>query len=183
MQAITLPIRVMHGLGINKLILTNAAGSVREELPAGSLALIRDHINLMGNNPLIGPADERLGTRFPDMSAPYDAELGQLAQQKAEALGIALPETVYAAISGPSFETEAEIRMLQILGIDTIGMSVIPEVLVARQLTMRVLGITAVTDQALPGSMQPVSHLEVARVAQEIAPKFQALMQDIIKAI
>ena len=183
MRDITLPIRVMFRLGIRILIITNAAGGIRENLSPGTLALICDHINMMGDNPLIGPYDESLGVRFPDMSEPYSAALRQLARKTASDLDITLIDNVYAAVSGPSFETPAEIRMLQILGADSVGMSVVPEVLVARQLGMNVLGITAITDQALPENMQPVSHEKVSQVAKEIAPAFGALVEEIIKRI
>lgn len=183
MREVTLPIRVMHQLGIRTLILSNAAGGIREFLSAGTLALVKDHINLMGDNPLIGPYEEFLGERFPDMSEPYSEELRRLALECAAAIGVELKEHVYSAVSGPSFETPAEIRMLQSLGADSVGMSVIPEVLVARQLGMRVLAITAITDQALPEAMQPISHEEVSRVAQQITPDFINLMSEIIKRI
>ena len=183
MQDITLPIRVMFQLGIQSLIVTNAAGGIREHLTPGTVALINDHINLMGDNPLIGPYDEFLGSRFPDMSEPYDKTLRDIAHQAATALDIELIDNIYAAVSGPCFETPAEIRMLQILGADSVGMSVVPEVLVARQLGLRALGISAITDQALPHDMPPLSHEEVSRVAKEMAPKFNALVTEIIKRI
>ncbi len=183
MRQITLPVRVMHELGIRRLILTNAAGGIRPELTPGSIALIKDHINLMGTNPLIGPYDPFMGVRFPDMSEPYSAALRDLARDVAAELKIQLHETIFGAIMGPAFETEAEIRMLQTLGIDTIGMSVIPETLVARQLGMEVLALTAVTDQALPGAMTSVSHEEVNHVATELGPRFRALLRAIIHAM
>ncbi len=183
MRDITLPIRVMFQLGIRTVIVTNAAGGIREHLVPGSLALINDHINLMGDNPLIGPYDVFLGSRFPDMSEPYSLTLRQLAHQSANDLGINLIDNIYAAVSGPSFETPAEIRMLQLLGADSVGMSVIPEVLTARQLGLQVLGISAITDQALPDNMPPISHEEVSRVAKEITPRFNALVSEIIKRI
>lgn len=183
MRDITLPIRVMFQLGIRTLIVTNAAGGIREHLTPGSLALINDHINLMGDNPLIGPYDDFLGSRFPDMSEPYSKKLRQLAHATAEDLNISLIDNIYAAVSGPSFETPAEIKMLQILGADSVGMSVVPEVLTARQLGMDVLGISAITDQALPDNMPPISHEEVSRVAKEMTPRFVALVSEIIKRI
>jgi purine-nucleoside phosphorylase len=145
--------------------------------------VITDHINLMGMNPLIGKYDQSLGTRFPDMSEPYSKRLCNLAHEAATELRIKLYNTIYAAVSGPSFETEAEIRMLQTLGVDTIGMSVIPEVLVARQLDMEVLGLTAITDQSLPGAMSPVSHDAVSKVAAELGPKFRSLVRKIIQKL
>jgi purine-nucleoside phosphorylase len=183
MRQITLPVRVMHELGIRRLILTNAAGGIRPDLVPGSIALIKDHINLMGANPLIGPYDPFLGVRFPDMSEPYSIVLRDLAMKIAAKQGIRLHETIFGAVIGPSFETEAEIRMLQILGVDTVGMSVVPETLVARQLAMEVLGLTAVTDQALPGTMTSVSHEEVNHVASELGPRFRSLLRAIIRAM
>ena len=183
MREITLPIRVMFQLGIRTLIVSNAAGGIREELSPGTLALICDHINLMGDNPLIGPYELFLGSRFPDMSEPYSVKLRYLAQQTAKDLDIQLRECIYAAVSGPSFETPAEIRMLQMLGADTVGMSVVPEVLVARQLGMEVLGLSAITDQALPDTMQPISHEKVSKVAKEMTPTFITLVKEIVKRI
>ena len=183
LQAVTLPIRVMHRLGMRTLILTNAAGGIRPQLTPGSIALITDHLNLMGSSPLTGPYEETLGTRFPDMSEPYSRRLRALALRIALDLGIPLHESVYAAVIGPSYETEAEINMLQVLGADTVGMSVVPETLVARQLDMEVLGLTAVTDQALPGAMRPLSHEEVNRMAAELGPRFRRLLRTIIKTL
>ncbi len=183
MRQITLPVRVMHALGINRLIITNAAGGIRPELTPGSIGLINDHINLMGTNPLIGPYDPSLGVRFPDMSEPYSAALRSLARRIAADQGVTLHETIFGAVIGPAFETEAEIRMLQILGADTVGMSVVPETLTARQLGMEVLALTAVTDQSLPGAMVSVSHEEVNHVAAELGPRFRALLRAIIRAL
>jgi len=173
----------MHALGINRLIITNAAGGIRPELTPGSIGLINDHINLMGTNPLIGPYDPSLGVRFPDMSEPYSAALRSLARRIAADQGVTLHETIFGAVIGPAFETEAEIRMLQILGADTVGMSVVPETLTARQLGMEVLALTAVTDQSLPGAMVSVSHEEVNHVAAELGPRFRALLRAIIRAL
>ncbi len=180
MRTITLPVRVMHQLGVRTLIVTNAAGGIREHLTAGSIAVINDHINLMGANPLIGPYEEFLGERFPDMSEPYNRQLIEMTHRIAERLGIAVFDCIYAAVSGPSFETAAEIRMLQTLGVDSIGMSVIPEVMVARQLDMKVLGISIITDQALPEAMPQVTHEEVSKVADQVGPKFRKLIKGVI---
>ncbi|MDZ7315362.1 MAG: purine-nucleoside phosphorylase [candidate division KSB1 bacterium] len=183
MQQIVLPVRAMALLGIRTLIVTNAVGGLRPHLTPGTLALITDHLNLMGDNPLIGPHDELYGARFPDMSEAYSRRLRQLALETAALLQLPLAETVYAAVSGPSYETAAEVRMLQMLGADTVGMSVVPEVLAARQMGMEILGISAVTDQALPQAMQPVTHEDVSRVAQETAPKFNMLLTAIIERL
>ncbi|MBN1559106.1 purine-nucleoside phosphorylase [candidate division KSB1 bacterium] len=183
MHEITLPVRVMYQLGIRTLIISNAAGGIRQEFAPGTLALVNDHINLMGDNPLIGPYETFLGSRFPDMSEPYSRLLRDLAHKTADDLGIELLDCIYAAVSGPNFETRAEIRMLQAFNVDSIGMSVVPEVLVARQLAMDVLAINAITDQALPEKMQPISHEQVSRVAKEITPTFNLLVEEIIKRI
>jgi len=181
MRAISLPIRVMHRLGVRTLVITNAAGGMRPHLPPGSMAIIADHINLMGANPLLGPYDERLGERFVDMSEPYSGRLRKLASAIGQRFGIDLPSTVYAAVSGPSFETQAELRMLTLCGADTVGMSVVPEVLTARQLDMEVLGLTVITDQALPDQMISVSHELVNDVARKVGPHFKRLVTEIIK--
>ena len=181
MRAITLPIRVMFQLSIRTLILTNAAGGIRERMIPGTFALVTDHINLMGDNPLIGPYDEFMGERFPDMSHPYSPELQQIARKAADELGVPLLDSIYAAVSGPSFETAAEIRMLQKMDADTVGMSVVPEVLAARQLGMDVLAITVVTDQALPDHMEPVSHEQVQKVADRVGADFRRLLKRIIR--
>lgn len=180
---VTLPVRVMHYLGIRQLILTNAVGGIKPHLRAGTLAVVKDHLNLMGVNPLIGPYEPFYGERFPDMSEPYNRKLRELARRFAGEMGMELPEVIYAAVIGPSYETRAEIRMLQILGADTVGMSVVPETLVARQLDMDVLAVNAVTDQALPEEINPVSHEEVKKVADELAPTFKKLLRKIIKAM
>jgi purine-nucleoside phosphorylase len=183
MQEITLPIRVMHQLGVNTLIVTNAAGGIREHLKAGSFALITDHLNLMGDNPLIGPYHELLGERFPDMSEPYSRALRNVAKKVAKKSGMKLFETIYAAVSGPSYETAAEIRMLQMLGADTVGMSIVPEVLVARQLGIRVLGLSVITDQVLPDDMPAITHDEVSKVAEQVGPAFRSLVKGIISEL
>jgi purine-nucleoside phosphorylase len=180
MQEITLPIRVMHQLGVNTLIVTNAAGGIREHLRAGTFALISDHLNLMGDNPLIGPYDELFGERFPDMSEPYSLPLRNVAKKAAKKSSVELVETVYAAVSGPSYETAAEIRMLRTFGADTVGMSVVPEVLVARQLGIRVLGLSVITDQVLPDDMPAVTHDQVSKVAEQVGPAFRSLVKGII---
>ncbi|RPI03214.1 MAG: purine-nucleoside phosphorylase [Calditrichaeota bacterium] len=180
MQEITLPVRVMHLLGIKTLLITNAAGGIRPHLTAGTFALISDHLNLMGANPLAGHYDEFFGERFPDMSEPYNRKLRKTASAIAAKLNINLPEIIYAAVSGPSFETPAEIRMLQALGADAVGMSVVPEVLVARQLGMQVLALTAITDQALPDSMASISHEQVSQMAAAMTPQFIQLAETIV---
>ena len=183
MQQITLPVRVMRKLGIESLIVTNAVGGLRSDLKPATLLLVTDHINFMGDNPLLGPYDESLGDRFPDMSEPYSLRLQDIARSVAKREGIRLAEGVYAAVSGPSFETAAELRMLQTIGADTVGMSVVPEVLVARQMGVECLGLNVITDVSLPDSMVKVSHEEVSRVAHEIGPDFVRLVKGIIAKI
>ena len=180
MQQVTLPVRVMRNLGVETLILTNAVGGLRSHLKPATLLLVNDHINLMGDNPLIGPYNETLGERFPDMSEPYSNRLREIARSVAEREGIQLAEGVYAAVSGPSFETAAELRMLRTIGADTVGMSVVPEVLVARQMGVECLALNVITDLALPDSMEKVSHEEVSKVAHEIGPEFVRLVRGVI---
>ena len=180
MQQISLPVRVMKALGVETLILTNAVGGLRAHLEPGTLLLVKDHINLMGDNPLIGPHDEVLGTRFPDMSEPYCSRLREIAHKVALDNHIKLHEGIYTAVSGPNFETAAEIRMLQTLGADTVGMSVVPEVIVARQLQIECLAINVITDLSLPDSMVKVTHQEVSRVANESSPKLGTLIKGIL---
>ncbi len=183
MQAITLPVRVLHQLGVKKIIMTNAAGSIREELKPGSLAVIADHINLMGNNPLIGPHGPFLGERFTDMSEPYNNQLIDLAVQTANRHQVPLKKIVFAAVSGPSLLTAAEIKMMQYFGVDAIGMSVVPEVLVARQLGMDVCAISAITDQSLPEKMIKIKPGNVTREAAKVVPDLELLVSTLVEEI
>lgn len=176
MRQITLPVRVMFELGIRTLIVTNAVGGISPSAKPGRIGLITDHINLMGTNPLIGEYNDELGTRFPDMSEPYSRDFRNVAKDIAEQNNVDLFETIYTAISGPSFETAAEIKMLQKFGADTVGMSVVPEVLVARQMGMDVLGLSIITDQSLPDQMIEISHEEVKKVAERTEPDFTKLL-------
>jgi len=179
---VTLPVRVMAALGARTLIVTNAAGGINRTFRAGDLMIIDDHINLMWRNPLIGPTvpgDER----FPDMSAPYDPELQALAERVALARRIPTTRGVYAAVSGPSYETPAEIRMLQRLGADAVGMSTVPEVIVARAMGVRVLGISLITNLAAGISSQPLSHDEVVAAGLEAQGRFASLVRGILVEI
>ncbi len=180
MKEITFPARVFKALGIDTMIVTNACGGVNPLLYPGALMFIKDHINFMGDNPLIGPNDERLGTRFPDMLHAYDKQLLQLAQNVAKKLDIRTFTGVYAAVTGPTFETAAEIKMLSVLGADTIGMSTIPEVIVAVHSKIRVLGVSAVTDMAMIDPSIPVTHEDVIKVANEIKPRFIQLIRGVL---
>jgi len=185
MQQVVFPVRVMQAMGIEMLIVTNAAGGLNPAFRPGDLMLIADHINLMGmtgNNPLFGPNDPTLGPRFPDMSQAYDPELRRLARQVAQEHGLPLHEGVYASLSGPSFETPAEIRFLRLIGADAVGMSTAPEVTVARHGGLRVLGVSGISNVALteaaPG--QEASHEEVLLAGQQIVPRLTALLRGVL---
>jgi purine-nucleoside phosphorylase len=169
------PARVMHALGADTLIVSNAAGGVNRLWQPGDLMLIRDHINLLFQNPLIGPLEPG-DVRFPDMSAPYDPELGAVARAVAREEGILLREGVYAALSGPAYETPAEVRMLAFLGADATGMSTVPEVIAARAVGMRVLGFSCITNLACGLSNAPITHAEVLETTARVAQKFQRLI-------
>jgi purine-nucleoside phosphorylase len=177
-----LPVRLAHALGARTLFVSNASGGIRRSFRAGDLMLIRDHINLMWQNPLIGPlgAGE---SRFPDMSEPYDPELLRLLRESALAAGVGVVEGVYGGLSGPSYETAAEVRMFELLGVDAVGMSTVPEVLVARALGMRVAGVSCVTNVAAGYSASPVSHEEVLEVAARAADRFSALVREWLRRL
>ncbi|HET7629196.1 MAG TPA: purine-nucleoside phosphorylase [Bacillales bacterium] len=183
MKEVTFPVRVMKGLGIEKLIVTNACGGINPAFQAGDLMIINDHLNLTGDNPLIGPNEEELGPRFPDMSRAYNRDLIALAQRKAEQLGISVQKGVYAGISGPSFMTKAELKMLRTLGADAVGMSTVPEVIVANHAGLDVLGISCVTDMAIPEQLEPLTHDQVVATAARTKPKFIRLVKAITEAL
>jgi purine-nucleoside phosphorylase len=180
MEEVTYPVRVMQQLGINVLIVSNAAGGISDKLKPGDVMLIEDHLNLMGDNPLRGKNYAALGPRFPDLSQPYDRKLREIAHQAAEQLGIELKEGVYAAVSGPSYETKAEIRFLQKIGADAVGMSTVPEIIVANHGGMKVLAVSCITNLAAGMSKEPLSHEEVVQVASRMHANFFALLQNII---
>lgn len=182
MQEVTFPLYVLHALGCRSLVVTNACGGLNPEFAAGDLMLITDHLNILPN-PLIGPNSEELGPRFPDMSSAYDAQYRALALQVGEELGIRLQQGVYMAISGPTYSTPAEVRMLIALGSDTVGMSTIPEVIVANYLGMRVLGISCITDMSLPDELEPLSHEQVVKIANETRPKFITLVRGWLRQV
>jgi purine-nucleoside phosphorylase len=173
------PTRVLHALGARDLIVSNAAGGIRPTLRAGALMLLRDHVNLTFRNPLLGPIAEG-EVRFPDMSAPYDDELCALALDVAREHHIALDEGVYCGLLGPSYETPAEVRMLGRLGVDVVGMSTVPEVIVARALGMRVLGISCVTNLACGLTTTPITHAEVIETTARAAERFERLVRGIV---
>jgi purine-nucleoside phosphorylase len=184
---VTFPVRVMRRLGADTLIVTNAAGGLNESFHTGDLMLLTDHLNIMGmagQSPLLGPNDETLGPRFLDMLHAYDADLRRLAHQAAAQSGFQAREGVYAMVGGPAFETMAEIRFLQTAGADAVGMSTIPEVIVARHGGMRVLGISAITDMAVgPGAVSEISHIEVLAAAEEIRPRLAAVVRGVLAGL
>lgn len=182
-QKITLAVRVMQAVGIDKLILTNAAGGVNENYSPGEFMLISDHINLLGDNPLIGPNLAELGPRFPDLSEAYSKDLIKTAEQVARQEGILLRKGIYAAMTGPSYETPAEIKFLKTIGADAVGMSTVPEVIVARHMGVEVLGISCITNMAAGILAQPLDHSEVVEIAAQVRPDFIKLMRGIIKNI
>jgi purine-nucleoside phosphorylase len=184
MQQVTFPVRVMRALGAKTLIVMNAVGSMNGLIPPGSLVLVRDHINLMGDNPLIGPNDDDLGPRFPDMSEPYSRELIALAEQVA--LDRRIPNVhrgVMVSVTGPNLETAAEYRMFQRIGADIVTMSTVPEVIVAVHSSMRVLGISTVTDSCLPDALHAASLEDILKVAGEAEPRLTALVKGILEKL
>jgi purine-nucleoside phosphorylase len=182
LQQVAFPTRVLARLGVRTLIVTNAAGAVNERFAPGELMVIRDHINLMGGNPLIGPNDEALGPRFPDLSAAYDAGLRALACDTCRDVGVRAHEGVYLALSGPSYETPAEIRMLRTLGADAVGMSTVPEVIVARHMGLRVLGLSCLTNMAAGIGSAPLDHKEVLEVGERVKTGLLEILARLIAA-
>jgi purine-nucleoside phosphorylase len=176
----TFAVRVLGVLGIKALILTNAAGGVNTGFSQGALMLIDDHINLTGQNPLVGANDERLGPRFPDMSSVYSPRLRRIAEEAGQASGVTLTHGVYAALLGPSYETPAEIRYLRTVGADAVGMSTVPEAIVARHMGIEVLGISCITNMAAGVLPQPLDHAEVMETARRVRGQFIALLEGII---
>ena len=181
MQEISFPVRVMKALGIDTLIVTNASGGLNPEFHAGMLMFIEDHINLMGDNPLIGENHSELGPRFPDMSTVYNKSLIALAKETAKRLDISINSGVHSAISGPYYLSKSELRMVRKMGADTVGMSTIPEVIVAAHAGLKVLGICCITDMAIPDDLEPLTHDRVVEVANRTRPKFIQLVSEIIK--
>lgn len=183
MAQIVFPVRVLHALGVRTLIVSNAAGGLNRDFVTGDLMLITDHINFMGTNPLIGPNEDELGPRFPDMSAAYDPALIALAEDAAARLGIRLRRGVYLGVSGPSYETPAELRMMVRWGGDAVGMSTVHEVIVARHCGMRVLGLSAITDVATGEAAEPVTHEAVIEAAKRLEPTFVRLVSLIVSRL
>lgn len=180
LEQVAFPIRVMQRLGVDTLVVSNACGGMNPVYRRGDLMRIDDHINLIGDNPLRGPNLDELGPRFPDMSEPYDAALGALADRVALQNGIRMHVGVYVAVAGPNLETRAEYRFLRTIGADVVGMSTVPEVIVARHGGMRVLGISIVTDECFPDALQPVDVEEIIAVAGEAEPKMTEVIRETV---
>ena len=177
-EEVVFPVRTLGLLGIKALVLTNAAGGIRDA--RGSLMIISDHLNLLGTNPLLGPNDERFGERFPDMSEVYTRDYQEIAVAEANSMGLTLRRGIYAALSGPSYETPAEIRMLRTLGADAVGMSTVPEAIVARQMGMKILGISCITNMASGVLDQPINHHEVIETGERVRTTFVRLLTRVI---
>ena len=176
MQEITLPVRVMSAMGCHSLIMSNAVGGMNPQLLPGEIVVVTDHINLMGANPLIGPNDDELGPRFPDMSQPYDRAYLKAIRDLALENGIRVHPGVYVAVAGPNLETAAEYRMLRAMGADIVGMSLVPENLVAVHAGMRVLALSVVTDRCLPDALEPADVQEIIRIANAAEPSLRQLV-------
>jgi len=183
LQQVTFPVRVMKFLGVNTLIVSNAAGALNPLFQKGDVMLMSDHINLLGDNPLIGPNDEDLGPRFPDMSEPYHGALIAIAEQAAIDLKIPLRKGVYIAMQGPALETRAEYRFLRTIGGDAVGMSTVPEDIVAVHMGMRVLGFSILTDECFPDALKPALMEDIVRTAKKAEPKMTAIMIEVIKRL
>jgi purine-nucleoside phosphorylase len=183
MQQIAFPVRVAKALGANTLVVSNAAGGMNPIFRRGDIMLIIDQINMLGDNPLIGPNDDELGVRFPDMSDPYSSDLAKLAEQVALDEGIKMHQGVYVAVSGPNLETRAEYRFLRMIGADVVGMSTVPEVIAATHMGMKVLGVSAVTDECFPDSLQPVEMAEILEAANIAEPKLTKVITGVLQRL
>ena len=183
LDEVTFPIRTFGLLGIKTVVLTNASGGINVTLTEGSLMVISDHVNLMGVNPLRGPNDERFGPRFPDMSAVYSPELQELVVEEAKALGIEVRRGIYGGLAGPSYETPAEIHLLRNLGADAVGMSTVPEAIVARHMGLEVLGIACITNMAAGIGDEPINHDDVITAGDRVRETFTELLRKVIGAI
>jgi purine-nucleoside phosphorylase len=183
MQQVTFPVRVMKFLGVHTLLISNAAGGMNPQFRKGSVMIITDHINLQGDNPLIGPNDDSLGPRFPDMSEPYSKTLMALAEDVALEMKIRVERGVFVAVAGPNLETRAEYRFLRLIGADAVGMSTVPENIVANHMGMRVLGFSIITDECFPDALQPANVAEIIAVANATEPKLTALMKGVVERL
>lgn len=183
MQEVTFPVRVMRALGAESLIVSNACGGMNPQYAAGDIMVIEDHINLMGDNPLRGKNDERLGPRFPDMSEPYDHRLIDLALQAALDHKIRAHKGVYVAVAGPNLETRAEYRFLRAIGADVVGMSTVPEVIVAVHAGMRAFGLSVISDMCLPDALEPANVAQIIAVANAAEPKLRLLVREVVRGL
>lgn len=183
MTDVAFPVRVLHALGARVLVVSNACGGMHPLWAPGDLMLIADHLNFTGDTPLAGPHDAAFGARFPDLSAPYDAGLRALARGVAAARGLTLREGVYASVLGPNLETRAEYRMLRLLGADVVGMSTVPEVIAARQLGMRVLGLSILTDQCLPDALEPADLAQILAAARRAEPALADVVGGVLDSL
>jgi len=181
LEQITFPVRVMKQLGAELLIVSNACGGMNPQHSAGDVVVLDDHINLMGDNPLIGVNDDRLGPRFPDMSQPYDPALIELSLEIARRENFAAHRGVYVAITGPNLETRAEYRFLRMIGADVVGMSTVPEVLVAVHSSMRILGLSIITDMCLPDALEPANIDSILAIAAKAEPNLRAIVRGVVK--
>lgn len=183
MKQITFPVRVMKELGVKVLLISNACGGMNPTFRAGDIMIMEDHINLLGDNPLIGPNDEKLGPRFPDMSQPYSRRLIELAEKVALEKGIKLQRGVYVAVAGPNLETRAEYRFLRLIGADAVGMSTVPECIVANHAAMEVLGLSVITDECFPDALKPAKIEEIIKTAAEAEPKLTYIMKTVVERL
>ena len=183
MQQITYPVRVMKFLGVHTLLVSNACGGMNPQYSRGDIMLMSDHINLLGDNPLIGKNEDELGPRFPDMSEAYNLELIKLAEEVAVENKLKVQKGVYIAVPGPNLETKAEYRFLRATGADVVGMSTIPENIVANHMGMKVLGISIITDECFPDSLKPVNVEEIIATAMQAEPKMTLIMKEVIKRL
>ncbi len=183
MRQVTFPVRLMKSLGVSTLLISNAAGGMNPQFRRGSIMIITDHINLLGDNPLIGPNDDTLGPRFPDMSEPYSKTLIALAEQVALDLKIRTERGVFVAVPGPNLETRAEYRFLRLIGADAVGMSTVPENIVANHMGMRVLGFSIITDECFPDALQPAKVEDIIAVANATEPKLTAIMKGVVERL
>jgi purine-nucleoside phosphorylase len=183
LEQVTFPIRVFKLLGIKTLILTNASGGVNVQFSQGALMIISDHLNLLGDNPLRGPNDTRFGPRFPDMTAVYSPELQEIVIEEAKALNVEVRRGIYAALAGPSYETPAEIHLMRTLGADAVGMSTVPEAIVARHMDLEVLGISCITNMAAGISDEPINHDDVMATGDRVRTTFTHLLRKVVGRI
>ncbi|MFC0560756.1 purine-nucleoside phosphorylase [Halalkalibacter alkalisediminis] len=183
MQEVTFPVRVMKQLGVEVIVVTNACGGMNPAFKPGDLMIIEDHLNMTGANPLIGPNESELGARFPDMSVAYTPELVSVVEETAKKLDISVQKGVYAGITGPTYMTPAELKMLRIVGGDAVGMSTVPEVIVASHMEMKVIGISCITDMAIGEELEPLTHDQVVEVANRTKPQFICLVKEIVSSL